>query len=141
MIDFIVKSKTTSLVTKKGQTVYYAHPKMNQFLTNDEVIRQIEEATSLTRGDVKNALASLSTVVNRALSNGYGVDLAELGNIRVVVNSRMMDSPEDVTVERALKTPKVVFTPKREMLAAAKQVQLNIDHSAGVTPTPSAQTK
>ncbi len=35
----------------------------------------------------------------------------------------------------------VLFYPKREMLAAAKQVQLNIDHSAGVVPTPSAQTK
>ncbi len=141
MIEFIVKSKTQTLGEKKGQTVYYALPKMNQHMTNDEVIEHIVDATSLAKGDVKNALASLTEVVNEALSRGSSVDLAELGNLRVVVNSKNVDTPEEVTVTNALKTPRVVFTPKADMLAAAKSVKLSIDHSAGVTAASSTADK
>ncbi len=138
MIEFYVKSKTQTVGDKKGQTVYYAQPKMNQHMTNDEVIEHIVDATSLAKGDVKNALASLTEVVNEALSRGSSVDLAELGNLRVMVPSKMLDTPEEVTVNNALKTPKILFTPKAEMLAAAKSVKLSIDHSAGVTAASSS---
>ncbi len=140
MIEFQVKSKTQTLGDKAGQTVYYAWPKMNQHMTNDEVIEHIVDATSLAKGDVKNALTSLTEVVNEALSRGSSVDLAELGSLRVVVSSKMMDTPEEVTVTNALKTPKITFTPKSEMLAAAKSVKLSIDHSAGVTAASSSST-
>ncbi len=139
-IEFGIKSKVSTLGDRKGQTVYYAWPKMNQHMTNDEVIEHIVDATSLAKGDVKNALASLTEVVNEALSRGSSVDLAELGSLRVVVSSKMMDTPEEVTVANALKTPKITFTPKSEMLAAAKSVKLSIDHSAGVTAASSGDT-
>ncbi len=140
-IEFGIKSKVSTLGDRKGQTVYYAWPKMNQHMTNDEVIEHIVDATSLAKGDVKNALTSLTEVVNEALSRGSSVDLAELGSLRVVVSSKMMDSPEEVTVANALKTPKITFTPKAEMLAAAKSVKLSIDHSAGVTAASGGSTE
>ncbi len=140
-IEFGIKSKVSTLGDRKGQTVYYAWPKMNQHMTNDEVIEHIVDATSLAKGDVKNALTSLTEVVNEALSRGSSVDLAELGSLRVVVSSKMMDSPEEVTVANALKTPKITFTPKSEMLAAAKSVKLSIGHSAGVTAASGGSTE
>ena len=39
----------------------------------------------------------------------------------------MMDTPEEVTVADALKTPKIVFTPKQKMRDAANSVELSID--------------
>ena len=39
----------------------------------------------------------------------------------------MMDSEEEVTAENALKTPKIVFTPKQIMRDAAKAVEVMID--------------
>ena len=115
---------------RKGQTVYYAYPKSQQKLTNEMVIERIVRETSLSEGDVKNALVSLSNVVCDALQLGMSVDLAELGSFRLVVPSKMMDSAAEVTVKDALKTPKIVFTPKQKMRDAANSVELSIDRSS-----------
>ena len=131
MIDFEIKSKTQPIGTRKGQTVYFAQPKSQQYFTNKMLI-----------GDVKNALISLSNVVCEAMQLGMSVDLAELGSFRVVVPSKMMDTPEEVTVANALKTPKIVFTPKQKMRDAANSVELSIDRgkkettSGGTTTEP-----
>jgi len=55
----------------------------------------------------------------------------------------MMDSSAEVTVANALKTPKIVFTPKQKMRDAANKVELSIDRDSvkastggGTTTTP-----
>lgn len=130
MIEFEVKSRIQPIGTRKGQTVYFAHPKSQQKLTNKKLIERIVRETSLSEGDVKNALISLSNVVCEALELGMSVDLAELGSLRVNVASKMMNSAEEVTAKDALKTPKIVFTPKQKMLDAAKSVEVSVDKSS-----------
>lgn len=130
MIDFEIKSKTQPIGTRKGQTVYYAQPKSQQYFTNKMLIERIVRETSLSEGDVKNALISLSNVVCEAMQLGMSVDLAELGSFRVVVPSKMMDSAAEVTVKDALKTPKIVFTPKQRMRDAANKVELSVDRDS-----------
>ena len=127
MIDFEIKTKTQPIGTRKGQTVYYAQAKSQQHLTNKMLIERIVRETSLSAGDVSNALISLSNVVCEALELGMSVDLADLGSLRVSVPSKMMDSPDEVTADTALKTPKIVFTPKQKMREAANRVQLVVD--------------
>lgn len=139
MIDFEIKSKVQPLGTRKGQTVYYAQPKTNQKMTNKAVVDHIVRETSLSAGDVSNALISLSNVVCEALKLGMSVDLADLGSLRLSVTSRMMDTPEEVTVKDALNTPKIVFNPKQTMRDAANSVELSIDHSR-VTPAGKGDT-
>ena len=70
------------------------------------------------------------TVYFDALKLGMSVDLAELGSFRLTVPSKMMDTPEEVTVADALKTPKITFTPKQKMRDAANSVELSIDRSS-----------
>ena len=82
---------------------------------------------------MKNALLSLSNVVCEALEMGMSVDLAELGNLRVSVPSKMMDTAAEVTAKDALKTPKIVFTPKQKMRDAANKVELSIDKGTVTT--------
>jgi len=127
MIEFSVKSKTQVIGTRKGQTVYYAQPKTQQHFTNKMLVERIVRETSLSAGDVSNALVSLSSIVCDALQMGASVDLADLGSLRLMVPSRMMDTKADVTVAKALKTPKIVFTPKKTMREAANSVELSID--------------
>ena len=134
MIEFEIKSKIAPLGDRKGQTVYYAYPKAQQKLTTEMVIKRIVNETSLSEGDVKNALVSLSNVVCDAMQMGMSVDLAELGSFRLVVPSKMMDTPDDVTVAKALKTPKIVFTPKQKMRDAANAVELSVDKSSANAP-------
>ena len=130
MVEFEIKSRTQPLGARRGQTVYYAQPKTQQRLTNKMLVDRIVRETSLSEGDIKSALVSLSNVVNESLKLGMSVDLAELGRLRVIIPSRMMDSPAEVTVGAALKSPKVVFTPKKAMFDAAMEIEVSIDHTA-----------
>ena len=133
MLEFEVKSKVQPVGERKGQTVYYAQVKSQQKLTDKMLIERIVRETSLLEGDVKNALISLSNVVCEALEMGMSVDLAELGNLRVSVPSKMMDTAAEVTAKDALKTPKIVFTPKQKMRDAANKVELSIDKGTVTT--------
>ena len=126
MIEFQVESKTQPLGKRKGQTVYFAQPVSQQHLTNKMVVDRIVRETSLSAGDVSNALISLGAIVRDALELGQSVDLADLGALRIIVPPMMMSSEEEVTVEKALKTPKIVFTPKSAMRSAANSVELHI---------------
>lgn len=133
MLEFEVKSRVQPVGERKGQAVYYAQVKSQQKLTNKMLVDCIVRETSLSEGDVKNALVSLSNVVCEALQMGMSVDLAELGSIRLTVPSKMMDTPEEVTVANALKNPKIVFTPKQKMRNAANAVELSIDRSTVIS--------
>ena len=84
MIEFEIKSKVQPIGTRKGQTVYFAQPKSQQYFTNKMLIERIVRETSMSEGDVKNALVSLSNVVCEAMTLGMSVDLAELGSFRLV---------------------------------------------------------
>lgn len=70
MLEHEIKNKVLTIGNRKGQTVYYAYPKSQQKLTNDMVVERIVRETSLSEGDVKNALVSLSNVVCDALQLG-----------------------------------------------------------------------
>ena len=135
MLEHEIKSKLLTIGNRKGQTVYYAYPKAQQKLTNEMVIERIVRETSLSAGDVSNALISLSNVVCDAMKLGMSVDLGDLGSFRLVVPSKMMDTEAEVTVRDALKNPKIVFTPKQKMRDAANAVELSIDHPKDGTTT------
>ena len=125
MIEFEVKSKTQPIGKRKGQTVYFAQPVSQQHLTNKMVGDRIVRETSLSAGDVSNALISLGAIVRDALELGQSVDLADLGSFRIVVTAKMMDTEAEVTAE-SLKNPKIIFTPKATMRSAAKSVELRV---------------
>ncbi len=128
MIDFEVKNRVMPIGEKKGQTVYYAAPKNVQRITPRQLENEIVRATSLSRGDVRNALTTLAEFVNNGLQQGAAVDLGDLGLIKVVITSQMVNTPQEVT-DTILKTPVIRFFPKQDMLNAAKQVKVKIDNS------------
>ena len=135
MIDFAIKKKIMTIGSLKGQTVYYAYPKSQQKITTETVVNRIVRETSLSEGDVKNALISFSNVICDAMREGASIDLAELGSFRLSVSSKMMSSQDDVTVAKALNAPKIIFTPKQKMRDAANAVELRIDQgTADNTP-------
>lgn len=140
MMEFEIKSRIQPIGKRKGQTVYYAAPKVSQRMSYKALVSHIVRETSLSAGDVSNALISLSNIVCEALAQGMSVDLADLGMLRLVVSSKMMDDRNDVTVAKALNTPKIQFVPKAAMRDAANRVELSIDRkeekaTGGGTPS------
>ncbi|MCD8266236.1 MAG: DNA-binding protein [Prevotellaceae bacterium] len=128
-LEFLIRYKESNLTTSKGETVYYAAPKSTHWLRPEEAMDYIVDATSLTRGDLRNAITSLAEVLAEGLSQGRSVDLGDLGTFRLEVRSKLESSPEDVTVDGTLRTPRIVFYPKRRLLRKALKVRMSIDHS------------
>ncbi len=126
-MKFSIRTRMITMGHRKGQRVYYAYPKAQSKLTLEMVVERIQRATSLTEGDVHNALISLGNVVYEALSEGQSVDLGRLGSFRVMVPPNMMDKEEDVVVPNAFKKPKIIYTPKKAMKIAASKVSLTIE--------------
>ncbi|MCD8266124.1 MAG: hypothetical protein LUC33_03110, partial [Prevotellaceae bacterium] len=126
MIEFIIRERVENIGDRKGQRVYYASPKASFDVTWEEIVWMIVQRTSLTRGDVTNAAVSLAEIVCEGLSDGRNIDLGELGRLVVTVPSRRMDSPRDVTAEKALKDAKITFYPTKAMLEALRRIEMRV---------------
>ena len=139
MIEFEVRSKKQTVGSKKGQTVYYAVAKNGNRLTLEMLCDMIVDETSLSRGDVMNALITLARIVCRGVKMGFSIDLGDLGSLRVYFPSKMMDKEEDVTAE-TLKAPKIIYTPKAKMRQAARAAEVSVINKArqkkAKTPKP-----
>lgn len=85
MLRFQVKSRKASIGKKKGQVLFFAHKQASRRITLEQVEESITRSTTLTRGDVRAAIASLTDVVNEAILRGDSVDLGDLGILRVSV--------------------------------------------------------
>ena len=125
MLRFQVKSRKASIGKKKGQVLFFAHKQAARRMTLEQVEESISRSTTLTRGDVRAAIASLTDVVNEAILRGDSVDLGDLGILRVSVGAKQMDKEEDVNAS-ALRTPYVRYTPKKAMRLLAKRVSVSV---------------
>ena len=96
MLRFQVKSRKASIGKKKGQVLFFAHKQAARRMTLEQVEESISRSTTLTRGDVRAAIASLTDVVNEAILRGDSIDLGDLGILRVSVGAKQMDKEEDV---------------------------------------------
>lgn len=88
----------------------------------------------------------LAACTQNELADSNGTSLPEgkypleIGGVSLVVPSKMMDSAAEVTVANAIKTPKIVFTPKQKMRDAANKVELSIDKGSVKSSTGGGTT-
>lgn len=125
MLRFQVKNRKASIGKKKGQVLFFAHKQATRRMTLEQVEESISRSTTLTRGDVRAAIASLTDVVNEAILRGDSVDLGDLGILRVSVGAKQMDKEEDVNAS-TLRKPQVRYTPKKAMRLLAKTIPLSV---------------
>lgn len=125
MLRFQVKSRKASIGKKKGQVLFFAHKQATRRMTLEQVEESISRSTTLTRGDVRAAIASLTDVVNEAIYRGDSVDLGDLGTLRVAVGVKQMDKGEDVNAS-TLRKPQVRYTPKKAMRLLAKTIPVSV---------------
>ena len=133
MLEFKIMTKVLNIGRRKGQTVHYAQAKSLQRMTDEMVVERIVRETSLSEGDVRNALISLGNVVCDALQMGMSVNLAELGNLRLNVPSRMMDTAEEVTVGECPQGPENHLHPHAEDARRGQRGEAG--HRPPVTPS------
>ena len=135
---FNVQSQVMKIGAHKGETMYYAKPEKAHIIPLEVVVQDIAEASSLTTGDVLNAIDRLAYYLRRELAEGNTVQLGRLGTFRVSVSSKYVATPQEVNAS-ILKNPKVVYVLNDEMKLATKKLRLSVINpytiGTGIEPT------
>jgi predicted histone-like DNA-binding protein len=78
------------------------------------IVRDIQDRSALTAGDVRSVLDNLAEVLPVYLRLGQTVNLRGFGTFRVSVSSEGMDTAEELTA-RKVKNVKIAFIPAKEL--------------------------
>lgn len=79
----------------EGEVRYYAKAQANGVVTVDQLADEIAYATTLTDGDVLNAIRALVSQIKKHLQNGRIVRLEALGSFQVQLSSSGASSEEE----------------------------------------------
>jgi len=97
---------------------FYAVAKSVGSITFNDIAKEIEKRSSLTRGDINNVLSNLVDVIPLFLKNGNTVRLGDFGSFHLTIQSKGKDTPEEVNAKSVIKV-KTVFVSgtglKKEM--------------------------
>lgn len=88
-----VFSRTLTMGTRKGETVYSVRPVSNGTLTTDQVAKQISTESTATTADVKAVLDRYAYYVMDNLAKGYNIELLGFGTLylRFITNKSVTD--------------------------------------------------
>ena len=90
---YTVFSRTLTMGTRKGETVYSVRPVSNGTLTTDKVAKQISTESTATTADVKAVLDRYAYYVMDNLAKGYNIELLGFGTLylRFITNKSVTD--------------------------------------------------
>ena len=90
---YSVFSRTLTMGTRKGETVYSVRPVSNGTLTTDQVAKQISTESTATTADVKAVLDRYAYYVMDNLAKGYDIELLGFGTLylRFITNKSVTD--------------------------------------------------
>ncbi|WP_373775383.1 HU family DNA-binding protein [Porphyromonas loveana] len=139
MLNLSVKSQVMKIGKHKGKTMFYAQVDKPKVIEYEDVIKDIAEMSSLTTGDVRNAIDRLAYYLQRELTEGNTVKLGQIGTFRVAVPSRYVETEKEVNAS-ILKKAKIQFYINRTLSSVAQNIRFavyrgnqKVDES---TPTP-----
>jgi predicted histone-like DNA-binding protein len=101
----------------RTQSKWYASPVNEGKITQSDLTKDIVGASSLSRGDVSNAIENLIDTMPKYLLMGKSVNLGEFGTLRISFSSEGVETPDDFNVSK-ISGVKVVFTPSVELKKA-----------------------
>src|SRR5690554_1244605 len=74
---------------------WYASPIKSGTINNYQLSKGIASKSSMTRGAVLNVIENLVDEIPRYLTEGYSVNLNNLGTLRLSLSSKGVNKPED----------------------------------------------
>ena len=89
---------------------FYASHVSSGRKTIKNISRDIEDKSSLSRGDISNVLDNLVDQIPKYLLDGQLVSLGELGSFRLTLSSEGSEQEKDFK-SNMIKNVKIIFTP------------------------------
>ena len=108
---------------------FFAEHVEQEQVSEDEMIEQIEQKTTVSRADIRAVLSALQVEIKYNLVNGRKVKLNDIGCFRTTLHSTGTVTEEDFTAGNINHT-RVVFTPnpilRKAVLPGAKGVSFSL---------------
>ncbi len=106
----------------RTQKKWYASPVNEGKITKSDLAKDIVGASSLSRGDVSNAIENIIDTMPKYLLMGKSMNLGEFGTLRISFSSEGVDTPEQFNTSKICGV-KVVFTPSVEFKATLDSIK------------------
>ena len=106
----------------RNQKKWYASPVNEGKISKSELAKEIVGTSSLSRGDVSNAIENLIDTMPKYLLMGKSINLGEFGTLRISFSSEGVETPDQFNTNK-ISGVKVVFTPSVEFKAALDSIK------------------
>jgi predicted histone-like DNA-binding protein len=106
----------------RAEKKWYMTKAVGSTSTIEDIARDIEEISTVSRGDILAVMDGLLRTMTRHLSNGNSVRLGNFGSFRTTISSNSANSAEGINAN-AIKGTKVVFlagTDMKKTMSSAK---------------------
>jgi predicted histone-like DNA-binding protein len=113
----------------RTQQKLYAVPVNNGTVNKADLTKEIVTVSSLSKGDVSNAIECVIDVIPKYLLMGKSVNLGELGTFRLSFSSEGVEEKSDFNVGK-INGVKVIFTPSTELKKQLHDIHFEIDSSS-----------
>ncbi|CEA16403.1 MAG: HU family DNA-binding protein [Fermentimonas caenicola] len=104
---------------------WYASPVKSGTINNYQLSKGIASKSSMTRGAVLNVIENMVDEIPRYLTEGYSVNLNNLGTLRLSLSSKGVSKPEDFKSEN-ITNMRVVFTPSPEFKKTLQNIEFEL---------------
>jgi len=122
-----IKFHTTAKKSPKtGAVKYYATVSLNDNVAETDLSEDIEKITSLSSGDIKNALMSLQYVIIQRLQEGHTVTLPDIGTFYLSIQSEGQATEKAVTAE-SIKKVRICFRAASKLRRALQRDQTTVE--------------
>lgn len=138
-MKFVVKQVTPAIGKHKDKLCYQAKPVAGRIIGLEEVVRDISEMSSLTTGDVRNALDRIGYYLRRELSGGNTVQLGSIGTFKLQAGGKQQLKAEDVDAS-TIRKPRVQIFMGSDLRGAVDQVRLEVLNPFTRTETTSSKS-
>lgn len=119
MVNYSLAHMSTKPGVENAPKKYYAKAQANGEITMDEIAEDISYATSLTDGDVLNALRALIQQINKNLAAGKIVRLENFGTFQIQLCSEGAETEKKFTSSN-ITGASIQFRPGRPIKAATR---------------------
>jgi predicted histone-like DNA-binding protein len=116
----------------RTKSKWYASPVNEGKIAKADLAKEIVDISSLSRGDVSNAIETLIDVVPKYLLMGKSVNLGELGTLRVSFSSEGAETAAAVSANK-ISGVKIVFIPSVELKKRLANIRFE---KVTTAPTP-----
>ncbi|KGN71937.1 HU family DNA-binding protein [Porphyromonas sp. COT-239 OH1446] len=126
-MDYSIKKKVMPIGKHKGKTMYYAEANRGRVINFEEVVADISEMSSLTTGDVRNAIDRIAYYLKRELVAGNTIRLGQIETFKLVARGAYKEDPIEVDAD-TVKKPRLRIIANGYLRSAANQFRVNVDN-------------